>query len=264
MDPKSSAWMTDAREMLIFFSRLPIARDSAAEHHDFTRALRAAPIAGVVIGAIGAVVLGIGATTGLPSLLTAALATTAIVLATGALHEDALADVADGFGGGTSPERKLEIMRDSTIGAFGASALCLSLLIRTSAIAALIAAPNDIWQGAWTLIAAAAISRGAGVSMLGLLSPARTDGLGRMAGKLDRDTLQQLIAVTAVAGGIALWIGTGMVSAIAVLSCAAAATWGFSRLAKAQIGGQTGDVAGAAQQVVECTVLVATLSVISI
>ncbi len=256
--------MTDAREMLIFFSRLPIARVNTPDDHDFTRALRAAPLAGIVIGALGAGILGIGTAAGLPPLLTAALATAAIVFATGALHEDALADVADGFGGGASPEHKLEIMRDSTIGAYGASALCLSLLIRTSAIAGLVTAPNDIWLGAWALIAAAAISRGAGVGMLGLLPPARTDGLGHMAGKLDRDTFQQLSVVTAAAGGIALWIGVGVISAIAVLLCAAAAAWGFSKLARAQIGGQTGDVAGAAQQVVECTVLVATLSVISI
>lgn len=264
MKPNSRAWLADVREMLIFFSRLPIVRASTYGEDDFTRALRASPIAGLVIGTIGVVVLCIGNVTGLSPLLTATLATTAIVIVTGALHEDALADVADGFGGGKTPERKLEIMRDSAIGAFGTCALCLSLLIRTSAVAALITSPNGLWQGVWTLIAAAAISRGAGVSMLGLLDPARSDGLGHMAGRLAPDILRQLLIATATCGALALWVGTGGISAITALLCAAGATWGMMTLARAQIGGQTGDVAGATQQVVECTVLVATLCVISI
>ena len=72
---------------------------------------------------------------GLSPSVAAALALAAAMLATGCLHEDGLSDVADGFGGGKTRERKLEIMRDSRIGAYGAAALVMSVLIRWSALA---------------------------------------------------------------------------------------------------------------------------------
>ncbi len=106
---------------------------------DFNRIAWAAPVAGVIVGLIGAGALGLTRLFGLPPLLCAGLATAAMVAATGALPEDGLSDVAGGFGGGSTRERKLEIMRDSRIGAYGAVALALVLILRAAALASALA-----------------------------------------------------------------------------------------------------------------------------
>ena len=264
MSLNAREWIDDTREMLIFFSRLPVPRAAASPPSDFSLALRAAPVAGAVIGTGSAVVLAACVMIGLPPLVSAAICIAATVAATGALHEDALADVADGFGGGDSRERKLEIMRDSAIGSYGVAALCLALLIRTSAVAALVSSPHGPWTAVYAIIAAAALSRGGGVSVLGLLDPARSDGLGHMAGRLSQDTLMQLLVASGLLGGITLILGVGLWAAAVAIAGAAAATWAMISLARNQIGGHTGDVAGATQQAVDCTVLIAILAAISL
>ena len=128
---------------------------------DIDRIAWAAPVAGAVVGLIGALVLALTALLGLPLLLRAGLATAALVAATGALHEDGLADVADGFGGGATRERKLEIMRDSRIGAYGAIALALALILRVGALTA--ALDGGFWRAGLSLILVAALSRAGGV-----------------------------------------------------------------------------------------------------
>ena len=152
---------------LRFFSRLPAPQgDGEVGPYDAARlpdAIYMAPAAGLTIGVLRATVLGVMLGLGLPSFLAAGLAVGAGVAASGAMHEDGLADVADGFGGGASVEGKLEIMRDSAIGAFGACALILSLLLRIGALAAL------AQHGA--LAAAVVLAAGAGVSRAACLAP---------------------------------------------------------------------------------------------
>ena len=123
----------DVADALRFFTRLSVSAPALAAPLDIPRIAWAAPVAGAVVGLVGALVLALTALLGLPPLLRAGLATAALVAATGALHEDGLADVADGFGGGATRARKLEIMRDSRIGAYGAIALALSLILRVGA-----------------------------------------------------------------------------------------------------------------------------------
>ena len=106
---------------------------------------------------------------------------------TGALHEDGLADVADGFGGGATRARKLEIMRDSRIGAYGAIAIALALILRVGALAA--ALDGGFWRAALSLMLVAALSRAAALTPLALLPPARADGAGAAAGRLDSNAL---------------------------------------------------------------------------
>ncbi len=131
---------------------------------------------------------------GLPDLAAAALAFGASALLTGALHEDGLADVADGFGGGRDPAAKLEIMRDSRLGTYGALILLVSFVAKLSALAAL---PDAfVVQG---LIAAHALARGVLPSMAMSLSYARKDGLAANAGRPD-------FATAATAGALALLI----------------------------------------------------------
>ena len=112
-------WLSDFAGALRFFSRLPI--PGPMETDDFRRSLRLAPLAGALLGLAGGLVFVAALGLRLPAAAAALLALGFGALVTGALHEDGLADVADGFGGGLTRDRKLEIMKDSRIGAFGAS-----------------------------------------------------------------------------------------------------------------------------------------------
>jgi hypothetical protein len=117
---------------LSFLTRLPIPFVRTLDMPPLAQAMRFFPLAGALIGCISAGVL-IGANMlGLPSLLAAVIALSVGTLVTGALHEDGLADVADGFGGGKTREARLEIMRDSRIGTYGTIALVLSYIGRAA------------------------------------------------------------------------------------------------------------------------------------
>ena len=168
---------------LRFFSRLPLPplpfEKNPHARPDLTRLARMTPIAGAVIAAIGALALALANALGLPPLISAALAICALVVVAGALHEDGLADVADGFGGGDTRERKLEIMRDSRVGAYGAAALALSLMLRVAALSALLG--HGLGEAAAGLVLAGTVSRAFGLLPLALLAPARADGLGASA-----------------------------------------------------------------------------------
>ena len=166
-----SRFVSDIADALRFFTRLRVGEPDPGASLDIDRIAWAAPVAGVAVGLIGALVLGLTAVLGLPLMLRAGLTTAALVATTGALHEDGLADVADGFGGGATRARKLEIMRDSRIGAYGAIALALSLILRVGALTA--ALDGGFWRAALSLMLVAALSRAAALTPLALLPPAR-------------------------------------------------------------------------------------------
>ena len=173
----------DILDALRFFTRMPAGERGAGAPLGINRYAWAAPVAGVAVGLAGALALALTGLFGLPPLIRAALATAALVAVTGALHEDGLADVADGFGGGATRAAKLEIMRDSRIGAYGAVALTLALILRVGALTA--ALDGGFWRAALSLIAVAALSRAGALTPLALLAPARADGAGASAGRLE-------------------------------------------------------------------------------
>src|SRR5271167_906470 len=150
----NGAWLSARGEELkvsaLFLTRLPFAPATPVDGAATARAAWAFPVAGILIGLIGAAIYALAHKLGLPAWPSAALSVAATLAATGCLHEDGLADTADGFGGGKTRERKLEIMRDSRIGTYGVCALVLSLLLRVSALASL-ADPGAV---AWALIGA--------------------------------------------------------------------------------------------------------------
>lgn len=198
------------------------------------------PLVGLVVGGISALIWWAALAIGLPPLPAAALAILAGALATGGLHEDGLADLADGFGGGQNKARRLEIMRDSRIGSYGALAIGFSLLLRAGALASL-----GGCDGVVALIVLGAASRAAMPAALHLMPPARADGLGRAAGQVG---LRRLL-LALVLGGVALCLtGPGALVVGVVMAVAALA---LGLLAMRKIGGQTGDVLGAMQQVSE-------------
>lgn len=238
---------------LRFFSRLPVPMPRrATEAAGLAGAAAMAPLAGAIIGLFPAVVLLLALALAVPPIIAATLGIAMLVAVTGALHEDGLADVADGFGGGRTRERKLEIMRDSRIGTFGACALVLSLFFRVTALGALAASSGML--GAAALVAAAAASRTACLMPLVLLPPARADGAGASAGRPSPVAIV-IAGLLAIAIGLAVLaanVSLGRIASAVVL--AAISGLAVCALAWRQIGGHTGDVAGAAQQVAEIAV----------
>jgi len=193
---------------------------------------------------------------GLPASLAAVFALAAGVALTGALHEDGLADTADGFGGGKDRERKLAIMRDSRSGSYGVLALCLSLLARWAALAALAAtSPLVVLIAA---IAAHAASRAALPALMSVLPAARDDGVSAGVGRVGP------VAARIAAGlGLVFLLPGGPGFAFAAAALVAASTFLIARLALSQIGGQTGDVLGAAQQIGEIAVLAVATAILT-
>ena len=246
---------------LRFYSRLPIPvfAFEAAPHAapDFTRAPAAVAVAGALLGAIAGIVVYVASAIDLPPLLAALLAIAALVLITGALHEDGLADTADGLGGGRTIERRLEIMRDSRIGSYGAVAIVLALAIRATALATLIER-IDPAGAALAVVAIAATSRVAGLLPLWLLPAARSDGAAAsVAAPTTASMMAGLLACLAITLA-AMWVPGVLVLASAVcVSAALAAAYAITQVAKAKIGGHTGDIAGAAQQLAEAAMLIA-------
>src|SRR5580693_4104088 len=166
------------RTSIAFLTRLPLGQSASGQNIDIAHASWAFPIAGIVVGLIGAVVYALAFRLGLGPWPSAALCVAATLGVTGCLHEDGLADTADGFGGGATRERKLEIMRDSRIGAYGVCALVVSILIRAGVLASL-ADPGWV---AWALIAAHGAGRATLPVLMFLVGPARADGLSVTAG----------------------------------------------------------------------------------
>src|SRR5258707_9364110 len=128
---------TDLRTGIPYVSCMPVPHAAPVDSGDVARASWAFPVAGALVGGAGALTYAIASGIRLPSALAATLALGATLLITGCLHEDGLADTADGLGGGRDRARKLEIMRDSRLGTYGACALMMSLLLRWTALAAM-------------------------------------------------------------------------------------------------------------------------------
>lgn len=231
----------------IFLTRMPLPAPAVIAKGDVSRALWVAPVVGSAVGAFGALVYWVMHILHVPDVLAATLAVAATVAATGALHEDGLADVADGFGGGATRERKLAIMRDSRIGTYGVCALVLSFMLRVGALASL-DAPAVV---ALALIAAHAAARAPMPAFMRLVPPARADGLSAEAGEPPRAS-----AIAACLLGVAILIvclglSIGPIAAVLVACGFAVMAW----LCRRQIGGQTGDVLGALEQLGEVVVL---------
>ncbi|GGD40529.1 adenosylcobinamide-GDP ribazoletransferase [Sinisalibacter lacisalsi] len=235
----------DIAEALALLTRLPM---PAQTEHRGAQAAWAWPLAGVAV-ALLAGLAGWGALTlGLPVALAAGLILATQVAATGALHEDGLADSADGLWGGQTRARRLEIMKDSRIGSYGVLALILSIGLRWSALAAIL----DAGALFAPLIAVAVLSRAPMAVLMAALPNARGDGLAQSVGRPAQDsaTLGVLVAL-ALAFAILGW-GT-----LAPILWAAFAVIALAAIARAKIGGQTGDILGATQQVAEIAALAA-------
>jgi len=237
--PDVGAWWRDLQIAAAFLTRLPIRPPEPAGLPVLARAARCFPLVGMGIGLIGGAVYATGIGLALPPLPAAVVAVAVLVLLTGALHEDGLADTADGFGGGGDRDHKLRIMRDSRIGTYGVIALVLALGAQIAALSAL----ADSGDVALALIVCHAASRALVVAAMHLEPPARNDGLAASAGRPDPATTVWALGIGA---GIAvIFAGFAGIVASAV---GGGVAWAVARLARRQIGGVTGDALGAIQQ----------------
>jgi adenosylcobinamide-GDP ribazoletransferase len=247
--------INDLKIGFIFLTRLPLMHQTPIAKGDLSQAIWTAPVVGAAVGLLGAGVYWLAQVMHLPPLPAAALAVATTLAVTGALHEDGLADVADGFGGGATRERKLEIMHDSRIGTFGVCALILSFILRVSALTNL----GDPGLVTIVLIAAHAAGRAPLAAFMRLVPAARTDGMSADAGRPP----QASAMVAILLGLIPLFIGLGFANGVVAVVLLATGFGFMAWLCKRQIGGQTGDVLGALEQIGEIVVLLAAAAAVS-
>jgi len=231
----------------MLLTRLPVERLSLPVAPNPADAVWAYPLVGAAIGALGGGVYWLASVLSAPPALAALWTLVVMTLATGALHDDGLADFADGLAG-TSRERSLAIMRDHHIGAYGVIALVLSFAIRATAIA-LIAESAAV---AAALVAACALSRSSAVLLMAALPPARVDGLSAAVGRPSANLAAAALGVAFVICWLLLFNLAPIVTMIAIAIALA-----VGALASARLGGQTGDVLGAGVQLSECLSLTA-------
>jgi adenosylcobinamide-GDP ribazoletransferase len=236
-----------------FLTRLPTPRLRRYSPELFAQSVRYFPLAGELVGVIVAATW-LMARAALPATFSAVLALAAGLLATGGLHEDGLADAADGLFGGSTREARLTIMKDSRIGAFGAMTLVMVLLAKVAALQTLGPGP-----GAAALLASHGLGRAAVVVVMRLLPYAGVVAAAKV--KLAPDGVKTADAAVAVVLGLwplLLWTPFKAAIALAVVILGAAILATLSRRA---IGGVTGDVLGAVEQIAELAVLAAAVVV---
>ena len=250
---------------LQFLTRMPVPGWVGFEPAWLQQCLRHFPLVGALVGAWGAAVLG-AALFWWPPTVAAVLSLVATVWATGAFHEDGLADTCDALGGAVSRERALEIMKDSRIGSYGATALVLALTLKVAAVSAL--ADAGVAAAAAAMVFAHAASRAAPVALVWRL---------RYAGDAEHAKAKPL-AMQVRGAGVAVAIGwvlllaaalwaAGFATGLALAAAAVAAlvtTGAGARWLQRRLGGFTGDTLGATQQMVELACLLAWLAALGV
>jgi adenosylcobinamide-GDP ribazoletransferase len=251
-DWASEEWAQDLQMASAFLTRVPV-RTSAARPFSLSRAGRAFPIVGAFIGAATGVIMVLCHWLGMGALLSAALGIGAGVALTGALHEDGLADTADGFWGAASKAEKLRIMRDSRIGTFGVLALVFSVIIRLAAAAELV--ESSALQIVAGMISAESLSRHAMIALMATTEPARDEGMAVAAGRPSPDSMRTSLILALLIGVPGLWLAGGIMGLVLAGGFALLAFLAVRGAARRFIGGHSGDVCGAMQQVVALAVL---------
>lgn len=238
-----------------FLTRIPTPPLVAFRPEWIQQSARYYSLVGQIVGGLSALVL-YGAAQIWSPWIAALLAVATGVALTGGFHEDGLADTADGLGGGLTRDRRLEIMKDSRLGSYGALALGLTLALRVAALAMLVQASPLLASVA--LLAAHGLGRAAAVAAMTVMPYGGDPGMAK-EGRPDRASLVGLL----VAGLIALWPLAFLptlagVSGLALgLLISAVPAWLAWRL----IGGRTGDVLGAVEQAFEVGFLLAVAGV---
>lgn len=257
--PRRSPTLAQLLDAIRFLTILPVPNSDRAPEPDWlTRAMTFFPIAGVGIGVISAMVLVLGNSLFGPG-LAALLAVAASVMVTGAMHEDGLADTFDSFGGGWSVERRLEIMKDSRLGTYGGLALGLDVALRATALAQL-----PLWAGLAALVACHAAARATPGFVTGKLSYAGNIS-GMKVSYADAPMRKDefvLVLITVALATLPLLLVSPL-ALLAGLAGGAALAALMTRWAKRLLGGYTGDVLGAVEQMFEIGFLLGVAAVLA-
>lgn len=233
-------WLFDVPVALVLLTRLPLPALPEAAFRNSARAVWAYPVVGILLGVLIACVMFMTQT--LPAPLSAGLVLAALTVLTGAMHEDGLADTADGLWGGSDRARRLDIMKDSRIGAYGVLALIIVMGLR--------------WHGLtgaeWTaILSALVLSRAMMPALMWALPHARSTGLSHSVG---RPGLGPSLAAVSIGAVVTVSL-TGALGFLALaVACGTAAL--IATVAKSKIGGQTGDILGATQILSEVAILI--------
>jgi len=237
--------MRDLRAAVVFLTRIPVryrGQPTIAE------AVPWFPFVGALVGAVVGGALA-GLVHPLPALVSASVAVLFGVLLTGAFHEDGLADVADAFAGAWTRPDRMRVLRDPLHGSYGVAAMCGSILVRVVCLGSIGVSPAAAFG---CTIAAHTLGRTGAVALMTWMPVARPDGLGAEYAALLK---RQHALLGAGSGVVIALIATGWWTGPFLLATAAG-TAAVGWLSHRKLGGITGDVLGAAEQVVECLVLV--------
>ena len=248
-----AGWVRDLRAAGAFLTVLPVPVPVGPRGRKVAKppasAVRAFPVIGAGVGIIAGATLMVANDLGLHPMASALVALAVAAALTGGLHEDGLADTADGLGGGQTAAARLKVMQDSRIGTFGVLAIVFSVAIRAAFLAGF-ATPGI---AVLALIAAGAASRGAMSAVMAAIPTARRQGLAATFGRPARED-----AVTgALLGGALALLCLGPLAGVLAVVLAAVTAFALARLAERHLGGYTGDVLGAVQQACEIAVLLA-------
>jgi adenosylcobinamide-GDP ribazoletransferase len=235
-----------------FLTRVPVG-GGVGDARELAGSVPWFPVVGAGVGLAEAGVYA-GARVLLPPLVAATLAVIAGILLTGAFHEDGLGDTADAFAGGTDRDSTVRILKDPRLGTFGVLAVAASLLLRVAAVAALPAA-----AALAALPAAGALSRAVAVAAMTALPAAADTGLGASYVR----ALSRPRALAGAAAGLVVAVALLGVAALWAAAAAGLAAALLGRLATRRLGGVTGDVLGAIQQLGEVLVLLAAVAAVS-
>lgn len=250
-------YVDDLARSVGFLSRVPVPGRFFRDHDgSLSRACGMFPVAGLLIALPAAAIFAILLALRMEPLLAAFVALGVQTLITGALHEDGLSDTADGIGGGRTRERALEIMRDSRIGSYGASAMILSYGIRAAGLQSLANHLGPTAAG-FCVVAIAAVSRAAMVWHWSMLPQARRDGVAASVGMPEQSAVALALATAVVTSVVIIGPAAGMLAIALVLVAAGLATYGMTHYIGSRVGGHTGDTIGAAQQIAEMAALFA-------
>ncbi|WP_319410388.1 adenosylcobinamide-GDP ribazoletransferase [uncultured Cohaesibacter sp.] len=252
-----SDWWQDILDCIAFFTRLPVPSFLGTISEGMPkmkRTARAMPLIGLILAFLALIPAtlfnALAMTSPLPSLLLAAMTIASMAIVTGGLHEDGLSDVADGFWGGHTITRKLEIMKDSRLGSYGATALFLSLTMRISIVYYLFE-NYGVMTGGIAYMAAGVASRVPLMHVWHSLPAARLTGLSAGLGCPSTTSYGISIAMGALATALMIVPNFGLAAGISAFVMLVLASLLMVYLARLHIKGQTGDVLGASQQVGE-------------
>ncbi|WP_164730677.1 adenosylcobinamide-GDP ribazoletransferase [Pelagibacterium montanilacus] len=258
--PVRGGLVADMVMAIRFYSRLPIPGGNH-EAPDLSRIGMAVPFAGLVIGAGPALLLLAGGLAGLPSLFVALAALVAWVMVTGAMSEDALADAADGLFGGSTPERRLEILKDSRHGTYGVLALVLAVGLKAAALAHMATVSPLAAALAW--LAASTIARAASLYLALALRPARAQGAAATAGRISRNAFLVGIVFACAIGFLLVAPFVGVLGVVLSYGLAALVVVWWTRLCDRLVAGMTGDLIGALQGLVEIVLLASLMGLVT-